>query len=238
MGKVTMPTVKLVAYTGVVGNDKVIDDLVEQAASVCYDSTPTKSWRIAQGCARSGHMSVFEHISFTFHVSGVSRALLAQLSRHRHISLSVRSQRYCKEDGFDFVMPKEFEEPGPKNTSFKCAMDMSQVEYSSLLQAGAKPEDARMVLPNACCTELYVTMNARTLIETGYLRLCMRAQREIRILFNMMADAIRDVSPLVYGLMVPKCEKNAGYPFCTERECCGRHPRLKDVYDKSGGNTK
>lgn len=56
-------------------------------------------------CTISGHYSVLEHINFTFYVKDVSRALLAQISRHRHISMSCRSQRYCSEDGFKYVNP-------------------------------------------------------------------------------------------------------------------------------------
>ena len=79
--------------------------IAEQAASVCYDSKPTENLKIVKQCIASRHMSVLEHVSFTFHIQGISRACLAQLSRHRHISLSVRSQRYCREDNFEFVNP-------------------------------------------------------------------------------------------------------------------------------------
>lgn len=88
--------VKLISYSQPVNSDgdKNPLSIAELAASVCYDSEPTDTYRIVKGCKATGHRSVLEHISFTFEVSGVSRALLAQLSRHRHISLSVQSQRY------------------------------------------------------------------------------------------------------------------------------------------------
>ena len=85
--------VELVAYTQMLGENKNPLSVCERAASVCYNSRPTSIFAIAKACKKSGHMSVLEHINFTFHITGVSRALLAQLSRHRHISLSVRSQR-------------------------------------------------------------------------------------------------------------------------------------------------
>ena len=99
--------VELVAYSQPVkkDGDKNPLSIAELAASVCYDSQPTENYRIVKGCKTTNHVSVLEHISFTFEVSGVTRALLAQLSRHRHISLSVRSQRYCGEDNFDYVNP-------------------------------------------------------------------------------------------------------------------------------------
>ena len=61
--------------------------IIEQAASACYDSEPDfVKFKIAKGCAKTGHLSVYEHAYFTFHVKGISRACLAQLTRHRHFS--------------------------------------------------------------------------------------------------------------------------------------------------------
>ena len=203
----------------------------ELAASVCYDSKPTKSYRIAKSCMASGHMSVLEHISFTFYVKGISRACLAQLSRHRHISISVRSQRYCREDNFDFVNPCR-EDTEEENAVNEAVADANQ-NYKKLLEAGLKPEDARMVLPNACCTELYLTANARSLIEMRHLRLCTRAQREIRELFQAMKEIIQIFCPEVSERMTPSCEAHGELSFCPERESCGRHPRLSELSGRS-----
>lgn len=149
--------------------DKNPLSIAELAASVCYDSEPTETYRIAKGCKATGHTSVLEHISFTFHVTGVSRALLAQLSRHRHISLSVRSQRYCDESVMQYVNPFS----GEDADVFDGMMADIANDYRILKEYhGAANEDARAVLPNACCTELYVTINARSLIEMSHLRLC------------------------------------------------------------------
>lgn len=204
--------------------------VVEEAACVCYNSEPTSDFKVAKGCASTGHMSVFEHISFTFHITGVSRALLAQLSRHRHISLTVRSQRYCNEDGFEYVNP--FIEETIAHEFFENDMKDAQDYYNRYITIGEKPENARAVLPNACCTELYMTANARALIEISNLRLCTRAQSEIRALFQKIKEQVTIYSPEVGKLMVPQCEKNFKYPFCTERKSCGRHPKLSEVYNK------
>lgn len=226
--------VELIAYTQWVDPDKNKNPLsvVEQAASVCYGATPTDTYRIAKGCKATGHYSVLESVNFTFHISGVSRALLAQLSRHRHISLSVASQRYQNyNDGFDYVNPFM---PGTEAALF-VDDSMSEVaeSYKTLSEVyGSKNEDARAVLPNACCTELYMTANARALIEMSYLRLCSRAQGEIRELFQEIKKQVATVAPEIANWMVPQCEKNPSYPFCTERVSCGRHPKLEDVYKK------
>lgn len=231
--------VELTAYTqpmnreGNFGPDPNPARVVEEAACVCYDSDPTPDFRIAKACARSGHLSVWEHISFTFHVTGVSRALLAQLTRHRHASFSVRSQRYCQEDGFGYVNPFGYDEDmklRTVNTAMKCANRW----YADLLEQGAAPEDARMVLPNACMTELYITMNARALIEASHLRMCNRAQEEIRMLFNDMRDELMLVCPEVANRMRPQCEAH-GIPFCPEHKSCGRHPTLSDLVGAKNG---
>ena len=229
--------VELIAYSMPVSGRYKCNPLmkvVEQCASVCYDSEPDfKDYRIAKGCAKAGHMSVYEHAYFTFHVSGISRACLAQLSRHRHLSLSVRSQRYCDESGngvLGCIIPKSF-----NDEQLEIAMQTYREEidkYKVLLASGVAKEDARMVLPNAMETELYLSANARALIEASHLRLCNRAQEEIRTMFGKMKEEIKQVSPEIAEMMVPQCEVNPNYPFCTERESCGRHKKLSEVYKK------
>ena len=215
--------VELITYT------MGCEDVVERAAAVCYDSTPTKGHRIAASCARSGHMSVWEHLNFTFHISGVSRALLAQLSRHRHISLSVRSQRYNSEKGFSYVRPETIKWSPETLFHFDMLMEHIRRMYELLQEKGIPNEDARSVLPNACCTELYMTCNARALIEMSRLRLCNRAQSEIRELFQKLKKRVDLVSPMVAAMMVPKCEQFQDAYFCTEERGCGKHPRLRDT---------
>lgn len=218
--------VELIAYTQRPGAKPGQNPLsvVEQAACMCYDSKQTESNAIAKSCAKSGHTSVLEHISFTFQVSGVSRALLAQLTRHRLASYTVRSQRYCEERGFGYV------DPTKGSPLFERAMSLSDLAYRALRKLNIPAEDARMVLPNACHTQLVVTMNARALINASHERLCTRAQWEIRELFKQMKAAVEPVCPEVAGWMRPKCEEVPEYPFCRETKSCGRHPKLEKVY--------
>ena len=204
--------------------------IVEQCASVCYDSEPDfNKFRIAKGCAKTGHMSVYEHAYFTFHVSGISRACLAQLSRHRHISLSVRSQRYCDESTAGAIIPNSLSEEQEQILMQTYSEEFDK--YQVLRAAGMAQEDARMVLPNGCETELYLSANARALIEASHLRLCNRAQDEIRNMFDLMKSEIGFVSPEIAKMMVPQCEVNPNYPFCPEAKSCGRHKTLKEVYN-------
>lgn len=201
--------------------------VVEEAACVCYNSKPTPNYRIAKACYDSQHFSILEHISFTFRIKGVSRALLAQLTRHRHASFSVRSQRYCREDDSEYVTPKLSKDDKELYDDF---IDREKTFYQTMVNEGVKPEDARMLLPNACCTELVLTMNARALIEASGKRLCTRAQAEIREMFQKMKEQVSIYSPMIANWMVPQCEKNEKYPFCPEHKSCGRYPKLSEVY--------
>ena len=219
--------VELVGYSQMANNHGDPMAIAEQAASVCYDSKPTENLKIVKQCIASRHMSVLEHVSFTFHIQGISRACLAQLSRHRHISLSVRSQRYCREDDFQFVNP--FPDGSCGAAEFEEYMEDARANYADMVDDGIKPEDARAVLPNACCTELYLTANARALIEMSHLRMCRRAQREIQELFYAIRSCLRHVSPIVAQNMVPSCQAHGGVPFCTERNSCGWYPKLSDL---------
>lgn len=201
-------------------------EVVERCASVCYDSQPTKEYKIAKNCYRSGHLSTWEHISFTFHISGVSRALLAQLSRHRHISLSVRSTRYTNEKNFEYCIPKDIDED-----SYKKLMDELNDYYVKSVGSGASKEEARMVLPLALHTELYMTANARALIEMAHLRLCSRAELEIRTIFKMIKECISQYCPEVSEYMVPTCEIREPH-YCSEGKSCGKYKRLKTILNE------
>lgn len=225
--------VELIAYSTPVNERYKYNPMkvVEQCASVSYESKPDfHDYRIAKGCAKAGHMSVYEHAYFTFHVAGISRACLAQLSRHRHFSFTVRSQRYCNESRSEPIFPVSTNES--QDGIIAEAYDYAWDAYDRLIDNGVAKEDARTVLPNGAPTELYVSMNARALIEASHLRLCSRAQQEIRNMFDLMKKEISLVSPEIAAMMVPQCEVNPNYPFCTEAGSCGRHKKLSEVYKK------
>lgn len=206
-------------------------NIVEQCVCVCYDSKPTKECRIAKSCMDSGHNSVFEHINFTFHIKDVSRALLAELSRHRHISLSVRSTRYCDER--DFRWRTIYTNDIVLDDILNNVISNAQDAYAYGLEHGdVSKDELRGVLPLAMYTELYMTANARALIEISHLRLCNRAHNEIRTMFEKIKEQVRLVSPEIADYMRPKCETNKEYPFCTEKQCCGKHKKLEEIYSK------
>lgn len=209
-------------------------DTVAAAASVCYDSEP--SFNIVKGCYLSGHESVLEHMSFTFELSGVSRALLAQLTRHRLASFSVRSQRYCKENNPQYVQPNTTKDGGTRDLAFYNAMLASWEFYNQLLSLKVPAEDARMVLTNACETIIYITVNLRELIHICNERLCTRAQWEIRECVQKMKDCVllsdeftdEQKDFLQNRMLVPKCEAGKVI-MCPEHKGCGKHITAGEV---------
>lgn len=202
-------------------------EIVERCASVCYDSKPTEDFKIAKSCAKSGHWSVWEHISFTFLVTGVSRALLSQITRHRvGVSFSVRSTRYCNEENFECKQP--IYGNVEQAAEFTGVLGIVKSAYSKLLEYGMSKESARLLLPLGLHTEFYMTVNARELIEISHLRMCSRAEGEIKEMVTKMKIVVSRYCPEVAEFMVPNCEKQTP-AFCTEMKSCGKHPKLKDI---------
>lgn len=173
-------------------------ETISKIASICYDSDPKDPTALVKHCYRNGHHSVFEHIYFTFKIEGISRACSHQLVRHRHCSFTQRSQRYCDENGFDYVMPDTVNAP-----YFVADMTTLQHWYEAYQSDGVPNEDARYILPNACATELYLSCNLRELIHMANERLCKRAQWEIRDLVKQMVSL---VDPELRFMLVPKCQ--------------------------------
>lgn len=175
------------------------------------------------------HESPLEHVSFTFAIEGVSRALLAQITRHRIASFSVRSQRYCSEEDFDSIMPDPVYQDPKKRAVFRSAMADVKIAYNELQDLGSKNEDARSVLPNACATRMVVTMNLRELLHFFNLRCCVRAQAEIRELANRMLILCEEVSPVLFTHAGAHCE---AFGYCPEgKMSCGRAPTLEKLLD-------
>ncbi|WP_261383114.1 FAD-dependent thymidylate synthase [Bacillus licheniformis] len=181
--------------------------------------TGTDADRLFRMIVRSGHTSTLEHLSFTFAIEGVSRALLAQLTRHRvGFSFSVQSQRYVrmgsddKIGGFDYVVPTTVTEDKtadmydfvygapmedrPSPEIFAEAMAIAQQTYDKLREAGVPAEDARAVLPQATATNLVMTANLRSLLEFYSKRKPGNgAQKEIADLAEALRQEVVNVEP-------------------------------------------
>jgi thymidylate synthase (FAD) len=188
--------------------------------------------RFISDLLESGHHSPIEHVSFTFAVEGISRALTHQLVRHRLASYSQQSQRYVNESEFEYVLPPQIAKIPEAKELFERCMEETAKTYGRLQELlqekgrkGAKAnEDARFVLPQAAESKIVITMNCRSLLHFFALRCCERAQWEIRGMANEMLAICRRELPVVFQTSGPRCE---ALKFCPEGErfTCGRYPR-------------
>ena len=222
---------------------------VAAAAKLCYSPaaidtvmeglTPEKTESFLRMLGELGHESPLEHASFTFGLEGVSRAFLAQITRHRIASYSVQSQRYVKENHFDYVLPPQIEAVPEAKEEFLRAMENAQASYeriAAILTEQRKAENqargmeekaARFVLPNACDTKMMVTMNARALHNFFRHRCCSRAQWEIRDCARQMLELVLEVAPTLFAHAGPPCVDGA----CPEgKMSCGRASEIRAEY--------
>lgn len=191
------------------------EKIVASAAKLCYSSSEIKG--IMEGLDEEkikkfldklmsmGHESPIEHVSFTFGIEGISRALSHQLVRHRIASYSQKSQRYVKEGQFEYIVPPTIAENEKDKNIYEDFMKHSQETYDYLISRGVPAEDARFVLPNACETKIVCTMNARTLMNFFHHRCCERAQWEIRELATQMLMLVKEVAPTLFKYAGPSC---------------------------------
>jgi thymidylate synthase (FAD) len=219
--------------------------LTAMAAKLCYspahiddiedDLTPEKSAAFLQRIVDLGHLSTVEHASFTFGIEGVSRTLLAQLTRHRIASFSVQSQRYVSysDGGFGYVVPPAIRALGADAVrEYEAQMAEMQRWYDGwrerLGDGEASNEDARFVLPGACETRLMLTMNARELMNFFSLRCCNRAQWEIRALAWRMLALVLEAAPALFAHAGPACVRGA----CSEgKMTCGKAADIRKYHE-------
>ena len=189
------------------------EQLVAASAKLCYsaasiaDLAAIEADKAAEFISRlpEAHQSPLEHVSFTFGIEGVSRAMLAQITRHRVASFSVQSQRYVNMDEFGYVIPPSIAANQDALDEYEHFMDRADLVYTYLRSSGIPAEDARFVLPNACETRMIVTMNARELMHFFSLRCCKRAQWEIRAVADEMLRLCKEVAPEIFAKAGPGC---------------------------------
>jgi len=191
-----------------------------------------KMLKLIKNVVASGHHSTIEHIQVSFAISNVSRACTHQLVRHRLMSFSQKSQRYVQEKGqFDYIIPPTIERNPELKAKFEDFMGEISNKYQEFVEAGIPAEDARFVLPNAAASSLVASLNLRELIHLAQLRLCTRAQYEIRTMVKAMCDEIVKEEPWLKDYLVPKCEF---FGFCDEHKSCGRKITKAELFEKAG----
>ncbi len=247
--------VKLIAHT------VMPEQVVAAAAKLCYSDADAmeimdgldeeKTASFVEKLSSFGHMSPIEHASFTFAIEGVSRSLLAQITRHRLASFSVQSQRYVKLTHFEYITPPEIAKD-PETLQLydetiqncveayrKLSEMLEKKHYQEFLKQGLSEksahnkaekkaiEDARFVLPNASETKMVMTMNARELQHFFHLRCCNRAQWEIRALAKAMVAEVYPVAPALFQKAGPSCVGGV----CPEgKMSCGKMQEVREEY--------
>lgn len=231
------------------------EEIVAMGARLCYSDAGIGE--IREGVGRRdqgryierlvdmGHLSPAEHASFTFGIEGVSRSFLAQITRHRIASYSVKSQRYVGalgRDGetFGYVVPAGVEALGAEAAA-RFGEQMAQIQrwYDRWVEelggeGESAFEDARFVLPNAAETKMIVTMNARELRHFFGLRCCSRAQWEIRDVAWAMLGLVKSAAPSLFAQAGPGCVSGG----CSEgRMGCGQAVRVRRRYAELFGNS-
>ncbi|MBR6985530.1 MAG: FAD-dependent thymidylate synthase [Ruminococcus sp.] len=242
------------------------EKIVATAAKLCYSSsdisslkeglTEEKTRSFIEMLASIGHESVFEHVSFTFGIEGISRACSHQLVRHRIASYSQKSQRYVNENGFEFITPPEIEELPEAKAEFDRLMEQITESYDKIADlltanhtarltaegldektAASKArklanEDARFVLPNACETKIVVTMNVRSLFNFFEHRCCNRAQWEIRAVAEEMLRLCKETAPNIFCHAGPSCVVSGKCP--EGKMSCGKIKEVQAKYANLG----
>ena len=182
---------------------------IEHSTRVCYDSNDKVNeeshLKLLKTILDSHHYSVCEHSSVSVKIK-CSRACLSQISRHRHLSMSVRSQRYCNfsrsnkyPNGVEFIQPIAYGSwTTEQQFKFRTAMESSEKSYMDLIAAGLKAQDARNSLNNAVMAEMVVTANLRAWREFLKLRTTSHAQDEIRHLSLELQTQLRNKIPLIF----------------------------------------
>lgn len=242
--------------------------VVAAAAKLCYSPsgiqnirdglTEEKTARFVDMLEEMGHESPIEHASFTFGIEGVSRSFLAQITRHRIASYTVKSQRYVNESHFEYVVPPEIDAIPEARAEFLAAMEDDQKRYNRLTEllrqkhldhflgegmsekAAARAaekkaiEDARFVLPNACETKMICTFNARELLHFFSLRCCNRAQWEIRDVAVQMLRLVKTAAPELFRHAGPSCLRGV----CPEgKMSCGKQAEVREFFAQIGETT-
>lgn len=204
-------SVKLVSVSRpVVEGIQTAEDLMVYCARV---SNPSNQLNTATGdsllayCIKHGHWSVFETASMTVEIT-TSRAIAAQILRHRSFSFQEFSQRYSEAPGIEPVELRRQAEKNRQSSSetmpmgdvqlILCdAFHFAQVFYNALLKAGVARECARMVLPLATTTTLYMTGSVRSWIHYLAQRLDEHTQKEHRLIAEQVQTIFAAQFPVV-----------------------------------------
>lgn len=186
---------------------KKIIEKIEKAGRVCYKSESNISEgsaeKFIQNIIKRGHESVLEHSSISVRII-CDRGVTHEIVRHRLASYSQESTRYCNYSSDKFgneitvIKPCFWQEDDKAYTIWKENMKFIEKSYIELLEMGAKPEQARSILPNSLKTELVVTMNIREWRHFFKLRTAKRAHPQMREIADILLKEFKKKVPVVF----------------------------------------
>lgn len=207
--------------------DEVPEEARKQMSGVS-ENLRRRMWTLISHLLEHGHFGPFEHPHITFTVKGVSRSLMAQITRHRHVTFDIQSMRYVSfediedpEPGGAVVSIPELEEADPagrnvemdenyqrytdqelidaRDAQYRAAISQAFKAYGNLIEMGTAPENARMVLPIGTKINMTFTLNARMLMHVADMRAAADAQWEIRQMTEDVLDLAREWAPMTFA---------------------------------------
>jgi len=185
---------------------------IERAGRVCYKSEGNikdgSAEKFIRGIIKRGHESVIEHASVSFKII-CDRGVTHELVRHRLASYSQESSRYCDYSAgkfggeLTFIKPCFWAEDDENFLLWKETMARLEKNYLELRERGAKPEEARSILPNSLKTEIFVTMNLRELRHFLKLRTAAAAHPQMREVALKIYKILVEKLPAVFDDLKP-----------------------------------
>lgn len=203
---------------------EVVDEIAVMSGDEVWDDTgwnnmARKVYALCERLLTHGHFGPLEHPQMTVTVEGVSRSLMAQLTRHRHVTFDVQSMRYVEFDDANTIDIPELDTANPagrnaevgdsyvdmddetllsrRHVAYGEVMKQSVSAYNDLLEMGVAPENARMVLPIGTKVNMTFSLNPRTLLHIADMRAAADAQWEVRDLTNKLLDVASEYFPAI-----------------------------------------
>lgn len=194
----------------------------------------------AKSCIKAGHGRVMEYINIEMVIEKESARMIREL--YTHIIGTTRLQestRYCDASTMEAFIPPKIAQNDAARDVYNATIDIIKTGYAAELGLGIPKEDAANMLPLGMHSKMVLKINLRAMVHFMNMRLCSRAYHEIR---KFCVDLKKELSDsekygdewkwIAESLFVPNCEvykfRNPNMCFCTEQQCCGRHPKLED----------
>ena len=187
--------------------------MLERIGRTCYKSedkmTPDSARDFVKRLVRSGHHSVIEHLGFTVHFI-CDRGISHELVRHRLASFSQESTRYANYSKDQFgkeitvIRPYFWDRSSDLYAVWRQAMIQAEEKYLHLIELGARPEEARTVLPNSLKTELIMTCNLREWRHVFDLRCSRAAHPQMRELLFPLLEELHERIPVIFDDLFEK----------------------------------